>query len=71
MQGTEQKLFDLDAASKSLGNISEWTLRRHCRQGTVKTVRIGKRIFLSAAEISRISEKGLPSLKAQEPIRAK
>jgi hypothetical protein len=64
MDQNDQKLFDLSDASKVLGGISEWTLRKHIRNGSVKVTRIGKRVLIASAEIARISEKGLPSLRA-------
>jgi hypothetical protein len=63
MDEKNQKLFDLNNASTVLGGISEWTLRKHIRNGTVKVTRIGKRVMVSSAEIARIAEVGLPSLR--------
>jgi len=57
------RLHDLFAASQQLGNISPWTLRKHIAQGTVRATRLGRRVFLSDAEIRRIQENGLPPLR--------
>jgi hypothetical protein len=60
----ENKLYPLQEASqKFLGGLSTWTLRKHIVQGTVKPTRIGRRVFLSVGEITRIQQEGLPSLK--------
>ena len=60
MQVAEQRLFDLSASSKALGNISEWTLRRHVRQGTVKVVRIGTRIFSALKKSHALAKRACP-----------
>ena len=57
-------LHSIEEAAKVLGQISSWTLRKHVKRGSVKAVRIGRRVFLSAAEIRRIETEGLPSLKS-------
>jgi hypothetical protein len=67
METETKELFSLEDASKRLGGCSVWTLRKHQLQGTISVVRIGKRIFLNAQELSRIAKQGLPSLKASEP----
>lgn len=58
-------LYSLEDAAKVLGRISSWTLRKHLKRGTVKAVRIGRRLFLNADEIRRIQKNGLPSLRAE------
>ena len=58
-------LFSLLDAASELGGISPWTLRKHIGQGTIRVTRLGKRIFLSSQEISRIQREGLPSLKSK------
>ena len=64
---SEQKcstLYSLAQAAQSLlGGTSIWTLRKHIAQGTVRPVRIGRRVFLSADECARIQHEGLPSLQ--------
>jgi hypothetical protein len=61
----EQRLWPLEQASKLLG-CSPWTLRRHKSRGTLKVIRIGKRIFLNSVELERIAKNGLPSLGAKQ-----
>ncbi len=61
-QAMEAALFAIEDAVKVLGGISSWTLRKHLKRGTVKSVRIGRRLFLNADEIRRIQKQGLPSL---------
>src|SRR6516164_2320299 len=55
-------LYSLEDAARSLGKISSWTLRKHLKLGTIKPVRIGRRLFISAVEIRRLQAEGLPSL---------
>jgi predicted site-specific integrase-resolvase len=61
-------LFALPDAAKSLGGISIWTLRRHISEGRIRVVRIGRRVFLDADEVSRIRREGLPSLRANAAV---
>ena len=60
-----ENLYDVDASTEKLGGISQWTLRKHIEQGTIRVTRLGKRIFLSSQEIARIQREGLPSLKCR------
>ena len=66
---TEVGLFGVEDAAKALGQISSWTLRKHLSRGTVKAVRIGRRLFINAEEISRIQSEGLPSLSQELPAK--
>jgi len=59
----ETRLYSLADASRQLGDLSIWTLRKHVFRGNVKPTRLGRRIFLSSSEIERIQREGLPSLK--------
>jgi hypothetical protein len=59
----ESQLYSLADASRHLGDLSIWTLRKHVFRGNVRPTRLGRRIFLSSAEIARIQREGLPSLK--------
>lgn len=66
MQGQTREnlqLYSLADASRQLGNLSIWTLRKHVFRGNVKPTRLGRRIFVSSTEIERIQREGLPSLK--------
>ena len=65
MEPTSDKtlLLSLEAASRELGGLSVWTLRRHLEQGTIRPTRIGRRVFLSRAEVNRIANDGLPSVR--------
>lgn len=65
MQGQNQdesRLFSLADASQQLGGLSIWSLRKHVFRGNVRPTRLGRRVFLSSAEIARIQHEGLPSL---------
>jgi hypothetical protein len=55
-------LLSLDKAADALGRISIWTLRKHIAVGNVKVTRIGRRVLLTAEEVERIRQDGLPSL---------
>lgn len=57
------RLYSLADASRELGDLSIWTLRKHVFQGNVKPTKLGRRVFISTAEIERIQREGLPSLK--------
>jgi hypothetical protein len=59
----DSRLYSLADASRQLGDLSIWTLRKHVFRGNVRPTRLGRRIFLSSAEIARIQREGLPSLK--------
>lgn len=56
------KLFDLESASATLGNVSIWTIRKHIAQGNIRVTRIGRRVLVTSEEIERIRREGLPSL---------
>lgn len=57
------RLHSLEEATRELGGVSIWTLRKHISQGTLKPIRLGRRIFLNTEQISRIQREGLPSLR--------
>jgi len=59
----DSRLYSLADASRKLGDLSIWTLRKHVFRGNVRPTRLGRRIFLSSEEIVRIQREGLPSLK--------
>ena len=59
----DSRLYTLADASRQLGDLSIWTLRKHVFCGNVRPTRLGRRIFLSSEEIARIQRDGLPSLK--------
>lgn len=69
-------LFAIGEAAAELGGISPWTLRKHISRGTVRVVRIGRRVMLDADELARIRKDGLPSLgtgvarRADAPVKA-
>jgi hypothetical protein len=55
-------LHAIGDSANLLGNISVWTLRKHISKGSIRTVRLGRRVFLASQEIERIQREGLPSL---------
>ena len=57
-------LYALPDASKALGGVSVWTLRKHQQMGSLRVTRIGRRVFLDAEELERIRKDGLPSLRS-------
>ena len=66
-QRKDQDLYSLQDSAKRLGNISVYTIHKHAaKAGNIKVTRIGRRVFLSADELERISREGLPSLQASE-----
>jgi hypothetical protein len=60
-----QRLYSIEDAARALGGISAWTLRKHLDRGTVTATRIGRRVFLSSEEISRVEREGLPPLRQE------
>ena len=46
------QLYDVEGAAKLL-SISVWTVRAAVRDGRLKPVRIGRRVLLEEAELSR------------------
>jgi hypothetical protein len=65
-QVMDQHLYSFQDAARKLGNVSVYTIHKHAAQSSVKVTRIGRRVFLSADELERISKEGLPSLSASE-----
>jgi hypothetical protein len=59
------RLYDVLDASRMLGGLSQWTLRKNISLGRVRVVRLGRRVFLDAEEIERIRREGLPSLSTR------
>lgn len=60
-----RKLYSLDDASRELGGISIWFLRKAIMRGTLKPTKLGRRVFISAEECARVQREGLPSLTAE------
>ncbi|MBV9762108.1 MAG: hypothetical protein JO340_16205 [Acidobacteriaceae bacterium] len=56
---SDQKLFSLEASSKTLGGISISTLKRDIRLGKIQAVRYGRRVLIPGHEISRIARAGM------------
>ena len=52
-----EPLLNLDEAAEMIGR-THWTLRRDVKAGTLKSVRIGRRIMIEASEIRRLIEAG-------------
>ena len=47
-----EALLSIEQAAQKLG-LSPWTLRLYLRQGKLRPVRIGRRVLLEEAELSR------------------
>lgn len=62
-------LLSLDKAAAELGGISVWTLRKHIGCGNVRVTHLGRRVFLDEAEMHRIAQEGLPSLRGSAKKR--
>lgn len=56
------KLMTIPEATRELP-VSISSLQKHAARGTVRVIRLGKRIFLRQDEIDRIRREGLPSLR--------
>jgi hypothetical protein len=61
--GTSTRLHSLEDVSPLLGGTSVWTLRKHIAVGNIRVTKLGRRIFVDDAEVSRIQREGLPSLR--------
>jgi hypothetical protein len=62
VEQSERHLYSKPDAARRLGNISIATIDKHISRGTLKVTKIGRRAFLSHAELNRIAREGLPSL---------
>lgn len=58
-----EKLFPLTAAASRLG-LSVWTLRHWAVEGRLNYRRLGRRLFITEAEISRIAGAEIRSVNA-------
>jgi hypothetical protein len=61
-QNAEPHLYSFADAARKLGSVSVYTIHKHAAKGSIAVIRIGRRVFLSAREVARISKEGLPSL---------
>jgi len=52
-----EPLLKIEDAARLLGR-THWTLRQDVKAGTLKCVRIGRRIMIEPAEIRRLIEQG-------------
>jgi len=62
VEQAEQHLYSKSDAARRLGNISVATIDKHLSRGTISGTKIGRRVFLSHAELNRIAKEGLPGL---------
>jgi predicted site-specific integrase-resolvase len=60
-ESSNKKPHSLDSAAERL-DISIHTLRKHQYRGSLRTVKVGRRIMVPEVELQRVSESGLPSL---------
>jgi hypothetical protein len=63
-------LNGIEDTARHLGNSSPWTVRAHVARGHIKTVKIGRRVFIPGDEIRRIQRDGLPPLTTKGSRRA-
>ena len=54
-----QQLRSVDETVPTL-RISRATIWRHLKRGSIRSVRIGRKLFISESEISRILRDGIP-----------
>ena len=47
-----KQLFDINAAAQVL-SISPWTVRSYIRTGSIRPLRIGRRVLLEESELER------------------
>lgn len=60
-ESANPRLYSVAQAAQALA-ISKSTLRGHVKAGTIKPVRVGRRVLFAPAELDRIVKRGLPSL---------
>jgi len=56
---SDLQLLSIAEAAKGF-SVSHYTLRAHIKRGAVKTVRLGRRVLISRAEVERITRDGIP-----------
>jgi hypothetical protein len=56
------ELLDFFGAGREC-DLSHWTLRKHAEAGNISTIRLGRLVKMTRAEVDRIKREGLPSLK--------
>lgn len=57
-------LFSIAGSAEKLA-ISPWTIRAHLKRGTIRSVRVGRRVLIPRKELERLATEGLPSLSGQ------
>jgi hypothetical protein len=55
----KKQLFAIPAACERWGNISPFSVRRHIKNGDIKTINIGARVFIPIAEVERVEQFGV------------
>ncbi|PYU16929.1 MAG: hypothetical protein DMG37_01145 [Acidobacteria bacterium] len=58
----EQHIYSKSDAARRLGGVSLATIDKHISRGSIKSTKIGRRVFIGHAELNRIAREGLPSL---------
>jgi excisionase family DNA binding protein len=53
----EQLALGLRQAAEAVG-LSHWTLRLYVRQGTLRALKIGRRVLIEPSELQRLIEQG-------------
>lgn len=59
------KLSGVDETSKRLG-VSSATVRRKIKDGSIRTVRLGRRLLVPEDEVLRICSQGCENARGQE-----
>lgn len=63
-----EALLSIDKAAEKLG-LSPWTLRLYLRQGKLRPVRIGRRVLLEEAELSRFIAECRDTVESEDKHR--
>lgn len=64
----DEQLHDLPEASRRLGGLSHWTLRRWAAAGKLATVKIGARVLVPESEIARLMQQGYRPAAAEREV---
>lgn len=58
---SSKRVHSMDSGANQLG-VSVYTLWAHRRRGTLRTIKIGRRVLIPEEELQRVAAAGLPSL---------
>ena len=63
----EQLAVDIREAAR-LTSLSPFTIRAYIRKGTIRSVRVGRRILVPVEVLRELCERGLPTHPSPNPL---